>query len=451
MLIGITASGKTPYVISALKHANKMGATTASISSNASKEIKDVADINIVVDTGAEVLSGSTRLKAGTAAKMICNMISTSILASSGKIFGNLMVDMQLINQKFLERGKSIVMSVTNCSEKEALRYLELADMRPKIAILMILTGLSKEEADNQLKEKKGFIRNVLLETEEAETNFLQEIQLALPELSKSEKKVANYLLENPESTLQMTIHELSEKAETSSASVVRFCKSMGIESFSQLKIQLSANTKKETISTTTEISKNDSSLNIIDKTLNSTVQLLRNTAEQIPVKTLLKVSDLMKEADNIFVYGIGSSFLIAQEFMQRWNRLGKKVYAITDRDLIISMLSTSKEKNLFLAISYSGATKEVVSLAQFIKSLNIPTVGLSKKGTHPLSKNVDYLLTTSRVPSSELRSGTLLSKFAQLLVIDTLYSFYTSSDYEDTLKMLKTSKSALKKFHSAD
>jgi len=160
-VVGIAASGRTPYVIGALEYARKIGATTASIACNKGAKISEFADINIEVETGPEVLTGSTRLKAGTAQKLVLNMISTISMVGVGKVYENLMVDVKPTNDKLVERSKSIIMQATDCSYEVADEYFNKADKNVKLAIVMILTNFSKEDAKQKLEENKGFIRNI--------------------------------------------------------------------------------------------------------------------------------------------------------------------------------------------------------------------------------------------------------------------------------------------------
>lgn len=159
-VLGIAASGRTPYVIGALDYAKKIGATTATLACNKDAEISKHAAINIEVPVGPEVLTGSTRLKAGTAQKLVLNMISTVSMVGIGKVYQNLMVDIKPTNDKLIERSKSIIMQATECSYEVANEFLDKADKNVKLAIVMILTNLSKDEAKQKLEENKGFIRS---------------------------------------------------------------------------------------------------------------------------------------------------------------------------------------------------------------------------------------------------------------------------------------------------
>ena len=138
VVVAIAASGRTPYAIGALKHAKKFKAKCISITCNKDSKLAKYADVAIEVDAGPEVLTGSTRLKAGTCQKIILNMISTASMVGIGKVYGNLMVDMKTTNLKLVERAKRIVMESTQCNNYTATKTLELTDFSIKLAIVMI-------------------------------------------------------------------------------------------------------------------------------------------------------------------------------------------------------------------------------------------------------------------------------------------------------------------------
>ncbi len=162
VLVGLSASGRTPYVVSALKYAKSLGAVTGSVSCNINSEMAAIADYGIDISPGPEILSGSTRLKSGTAQKMVLNMISTASMVGIGKAYENLMVDVQPTNLKLIERSKRIIMEATDCSYELAEEKLKESDDNVKIAIVMILTNSSKEEATGKLKNANGFISKTL-------------------------------------------------------------------------------------------------------------------------------------------------------------------------------------------------------------------------------------------------------------------------------------------------
>lgn len=162
VLVGIAASGRTPYVVGALKYAKSLGATTGAISCNPESPIAQIADIAITPIVGAEVVTGSSRMKAGTAQKLILNMITTAAMIKIGKVFGNLMVDVEATNAKLVERQVRIVMQATECERAIAEQALSQCQRHCKTAILMILANVDAQQATQMLNQNKGFIRKAL-------------------------------------------------------------------------------------------------------------------------------------------------------------------------------------------------------------------------------------------------------------------------------------------------
>lgn len=161
-VIGIAASGRTPYVIGALQYARSIGAKTVALSCNKNALISKEADQAIEVIVGPEVLTGSTRLKSGTAHKIILNMISTSSMILLGKAYENLMVDVHVSNQKLKERAIGIIRKITGVSYEQAMETLEKADLQVKTAIVMIKTETTKEEAETLLKDANGYVKKAI-------------------------------------------------------------------------------------------------------------------------------------------------------------------------------------------------------------------------------------------------------------------------------------------------
>ena len=162
VLVGLAASGRTPYVIGALNYANEINTPTVAIACTKDSKIGGVADIAIEATPGPEVLTGSTRLKAGSTQKMILNMLSTISMVGIGKVYKNLMVDVQPTNEKLISRAQSIVMKATDVEEDIAAEKLEESGGHVKTAILMILLDVDKETAKKQLDETNGHIRKAL-------------------------------------------------------------------------------------------------------------------------------------------------------------------------------------------------------------------------------------------------------------------------------------------------
>ncbi|MBI3006378.1 MAG: N-acetylmuramic acid 6-phosphate etherase [Ignavibacteriales bacterium] len=167
VVCGIAASMRTPYVIGAIKRAKERGAATIYVTTNPrskfeSPEFAELAravDVAICPEVGPEIVMGSTRMKSGTAQKLVLNMITTAAMIRLGKVYENMMIDLQMTNQKLKERAKRVVMTITNVSYEEAAEFLERADGHVKTALVMIKARVSKADAQERLKKADGFVR----------------------------------------------------------------------------------------------------------------------------------------------------------------------------------------------------------------------------------------------------------------------------------------------------
>lgn len=162
VLVGIAASGRTPYVRGCMEYAKQLGAPTIAVTCCPGSELDQFADIGIAPAPGPEVVTGSTRMKSGTAQKMVLNMLSTGAMIKLGKVYGNLMVDVKPSNEKLIRRCVTIVCSAAECTEAEATKALEECDYRPKVAIVMVLRGVNADTACAMLQKAEGRIAKVL-------------------------------------------------------------------------------------------------------------------------------------------------------------------------------------------------------------------------------------------------------------------------------------------------
>ena len=162
VLVGIAASGRTPYVIGALEYAKSLGSVTVSIASNPNSAMANIVDIAIDTVVGPEVLTGSSRLKSGTAQKLVLNMLTTASMILMGKCYQNLMVDVQASNEKLKARAIRIVMQATDCDKAIAEETLKQADQNAKLAIMMILSGLDRAQAEALLEKHQGKLQLAL-------------------------------------------------------------------------------------------------------------------------------------------------------------------------------------------------------------------------------------------------------------------------------------------------
>jgi len=161
-LLGIASSGATPYVISALEYAKNIGSKTAYLICNPEPLIPVEVDVLISIDVGAEIITGSTRMKSGTATKMVLNMISTTVMIRLGKVYGNLMVDLQVVNNKLLDRGSRIIEQLTGLNYDSSKEKLAEADGSVKTAIVMTIKKCTKNEAEKMIEDNDGLLRKII-------------------------------------------------------------------------------------------------------------------------------------------------------------------------------------------------------------------------------------------------------------------------------------------------
>lgn len=171
VVVGIAASGRTPYTIAALEYARRHGAKAVALACNRASALGKAADISIVVEVGPEVVAGSSRMKAGTAQKMVLNMLSTGALARLGYVYGNLMVNVHLKNRKLVQRGLCILERAADVDEDQARRTLRLAGNRVPVALVMLRAGVGRWEAETCLRSAKGHVRKAIASAIRHRTN----------------------------------------------------------------------------------------------------------------------------------------------------------------------------------------------------------------------------------------------------------------------------------------
>ncbi|EZH65086.1 N-acetylmuramic acid-6-phosphate etherase [Bacillaceae bacterium JMAK1] len=162
VVMGITASGGAPYVIGALKKAQELGAKTIAFTNNQNAPLHQFGDHVLAIDVGPEVVMGSTRMKAGTSQKLVLNMITTATMIQLGKVYENLMVDVQPLNKKLIDRSKAMIQYATDCDEQQADLLFLSSGKKPKVAIVMGLLQVSKNEAEQLLTKNDGYIYRVV-------------------------------------------------------------------------------------------------------------------------------------------------------------------------------------------------------------------------------------------------------------------------------------------------
>ena len=279
------------------------------------------------------------------------------------------------------------------------------------------------------------------------EENIILQIKSKLNELSKAEKKIGEYILHHSVETVNYNTNELAQKAGVSSATIVRFCRSIGLSGFSQLKIRLYADSSGVDGDLYTDITPNEDVALIVEKLALRFNQSISQTANHLDTASIEEISKLIDSCKLIYVYGLGASYIVAEDFTQKFSRIGKPVVNMLDHHLLGSSLINAGENCLFVAISNSGETNEVIKLTQIAKQKGFHTIGISQQENSTLAKLVDDPVIHHGGEAVMLRSAATTSLVSQLFTIDVLYYAYVNKNSKKILNMLKDSKINIQTF----
>lgn len=280
---------------------------------------------------------------------------------------------------------------------------------------------------------------------------ILSRIENVIPKLTQSEQKVARFVLSVPEEVMFMSVQEMASRSLSSSASVVRFCRSLGLKGFPELKVALSADLAQDQKSGYYDLNKNENTTDLVDKILSNAVQSLRDTVGLLDTKMIEKTAHDLYNAPAIFAFGVGASALVAEDIAQKWLRLGKNVYALSDIHVLTMSMANAPKGSVFIGISYSAATKEVVQLMKFAKKMGLVTISFTGFGKSELSELSDYNLFTSLAPEAKVRSAATGSKHSQFFIVDVLYYVCASIDIETSLDKIQRTSDAIQDLKQFD
>ncbi|PEJ58808.1 RpiR family transcriptional regulator [Bacillus sp. AFS002410] len=277
---------------------------------------------------------------------------------------------------------------------------------------------------------------------------IVSRIENAMPKLTQAEQKVAKFVLSSPNEVMFMNVHELAAQSSSSSASVVRFCRSMGLKGFPELKVALSADLAQEQKTGYYDLDKNENASDLVEKMLSNAIQSLRDSANQIDSITIEKIAKILYDAPVIFAFGVGASALVAEDIAQKWLRMGKNVYAMSDLHVLAMTMANAPEGSVFIGISYSAQTKEVMELTKVSKKNRLITISLTGFGRSKLSDLCDFNLFTSQAPEAKIRSAATTSKLSQFFIIDVLYYVYASINIESSKDKITKTRHAVNELH---
>ncbi|MGL4697616.1 MurR/RpiR family transcriptional regulator [Enterococcus larvae] len=262
--------------------------------------------------------------------------------------------------------------------------------------------------------------------------------------LPKSEQKIADYILENTNEVITLSAQELAKRADSSPAAIIRFCHSMQVNGFTELKLLVSANLGSVDAEMYTEVEKEETAEAIKQKLNVRFIHALERTADLLDEKDLAVILPEIERAEVIYVYGLGASSLVAQDVYQKFTRLGKTVFYSLDHHLLASALGTGEKESLFIGISNSGETTELLALLDIAKGSGIYTIGITENGSSPLAGKSDVVLLTAKGEEAPLRSAATVSLISQLYIVDVLFFYYASNNYDETIKKIQQSRNTV-------
>lgn len=280
------------------------------------------------------------------------------------------------------------------------------------------------------------------------QNNILLKIREKKVALPQSEKKIAETILKNPVKVIQMSATDLATEAESSSAAVIRFCRSIGIKGFTELKLQLSADSQGIKDNLYTDILSEESLEQVKKKLLINTNHLFEETNNVLDTKKIEQVSNLLHESSVVYLYGLGASNIVASDIQQKFSRMGKIMVCSLDQHLLVTSMAVSNKPAVFFGVSNSGEKKEVLALLMIAKELGLKTVSLTSNTENPLSIEADIALKTAFAHEAPLRSGATISLLTQMYAVDILFYDYASKHYDLTVTNLEKSKAAIQRYN---
>lgn len=282
-------------------------------------------------------------------------------------------------------------------------------------------------------------------------SSLILDIQLSYNQFTKTEKKIADYVLQNTNKVLFMSITELSESCGVADASVHRFCRTMGVKGYQEfkMKLSLSATSEEETAQEKNELDLNIDSLEfILDKILQGHMNALKETRTLMRMEEIKRTVEMMENATNIYFFGIGDSLLTAREARNKFLRICNKVSCVDDPHMQAMTASMAGPKDVIFIISYSGATKDNIYVAKIAKKVGAKVIGITRFLKSPLTGYTDALLVCGS-NEGPLDGGSMGAKLSQLYIIDVLFQEYYRRNKEISMENnKKTSKAVVDKLY---
>lgn len=278
------------------------------------------------------------------------------------------------------------------------------------------------------------------------DSSIITKMEQGMETFTASEQKIAKYVLKNLREAMNLSIEEMACRSGISKASVVRFCKTLGLKGYQDFKIALSLNTaqniKKEKILHEI-INVDDSTRTILDKLSIGSIQAIQDTSSLIDIKSLEDAIEAIHRSDQIQIFGVGASLIVALDAQYKFTRINIPALAFMDHHIQITAAVHLNEKGVAIGISNTGRTKEVIECLKIAKEKGATTIAITQYGKSPIQDVADIVLFTANVENN-FRSGAMASRIAQLLVIDSLFIGVACKRYDEVIEHLKITRKAL-------
>ncbi|MCR2044506.1 MurR/RpiR family transcriptional regulator [Anaerosalibacter massiliensis] len=275
---------------------------------------------------------------------------------------------------------------------------------------------------------------------------ILTKLRQGIDSFRPSEQKIANYILNNPKEAATLSVVEMARKSNTSEASVIRFCKTLGLKGYQELRIGISMSSmqesKKEKVLHEI-INANDSPRVILDKLSAGSIQAIKDTCNVLNVSSLTDAINAINTCEKIHLFGAGASSIVALDAQYKFSRIDIPVSMFFDHHMQLTSAVHLIDKDVAIGISHSGETKEVVDALRVAKDKGTTTISITQYGNSPIQEVSDIVLYTASVENN-FRSGAMASRIAQLHVIDSLFIGVACKRYDEVIEHLETTREAL-------
>lgn len=265
-----------------------------------------------------------------------------------------------------------------------------------------------------------------------------------LDRLPPSERKIAEYILEDPHTAVTCTASDLAERSLTSGAAVIRLCKSLGLKGFQELKLKIVGDLQTKEVVGYRDINPQESHGSVLQKMTANSIQTLRETAEILNIAELEKAVERLIDARTIHFFGVGASGIIAQDAQQKFLRINKQATAFTDIHMVAMLVANVQKDDVVVGISFSGETEEVARILELANQKGATTISLTRYGITPVTEQAQIKLHTSASKEASFRSGATSSRLAQLHVIDILFMCVATQQYDETVQFLDQTREAV-------